>query len=182
MSQLIPLVPYWYMKKYFFVAVSLALVLGAPSVFAQSGALNTAPIENLSSSLIGILNTVVVPVVFAIAFIVFIWGVFQAFILNGAEAEKRKEGAKFVLWSVIGFAVMISIWGIVNLFSSVFGNLDNNKPDFPTFGPSTQKSSATSPNQHVNETNFPQSQDNTQPTQPSPDPAPIFQGNPLQSI
>ncbi len=180
------------MKKYLFAVVSLALVLGAPSVFAQSGALNTAPIENLSSSLIGILNTVVVPVVFAIAFIVFIWGVFQAFILNGANEEKRKEGAKFVLWSVIGFAVMISIWGIVNLFSSVLGNLDNNRPDFPTFDQKSgsSRSSATDPKQHVNETNFPQapsntqpkSPGNTQPTQPSPDPEPIFQGNPLQSI
>ncbi len=171
------------MKKYLFTVVSFALVLGAPSVFAQSGALNTAPIENLSSSLIGILNTVVVPVVFAIAFIVFIWGVFQAFILNGANEEKRKEGAKFVLWSVIGFAIMISIWGIVNLFSSVFGNLDNNRPDFPTFGQTSgsAKSSALEPKQNVTETIFPQSQGNTQPS-PTPAQEPIFSGNPLRSI
>lgn len=127
------------MKKYLFVVVSLALVLSAPSVFAQSGSLNTAPIENLSSSFIGILNTVVVPVVFALAFIVFLWGVFQAFILNGANEEKRKEGAQFVMWSIIGFVVMISIWGLVNLVGSSLGLGANNRPDLPCFDKDASK-------------------------------------------
>ena len=167
------LLGYGYMKKYLFIV--LALVLEAPSAFAQSGGLNTAPIEDISASIIGILNTVVVPVVFAIAFIVFIWGVFQAFILNGANEEKRKEGAKFVLWSVIGFAVMISIWGLVNLFGSLFGNLDNRTPDFPTFGQVTQKAGTESQNKNGFETIIPNND-------PAPAEVPPSSSNPLISI
>ena len=100
---------------------------------ATTGTLNTAPIQNLSTSLIGILNTVVVPLVFALAFIVFLWGVFQAFILGAANEEKRKEGGKFVLWAVIGFVIMISIWGIVNLAVSALPTGDKTRPDLPCF-------------------------------------------------
>jgi hypothetical protein len=94
-------------------------------------------------SLIGILNTVVVPLVFALAFIVFIWGIFQAFILNGANDEKRKEGAKFALWAVIGFVIMISVWGIVNIAKTVLPTGDNIRPDFPCFDQDPSKCNPT---------------------------------------
>jgi hypothetical protein len=130
------------MKTYFsrlgYLALFAALTLVAPSALAQttppaSGALNTSGVQNLSDSIIGVFNTVVVPLVFALAFIVFIWGVFQAFILGGNNEEKRKEGAKFVLWALIGFVVMISVWGLVNLTKSLLPTGNNTRPDLPCF-------------------------------------------------
>ncbi len=128
--------------------VAFGLFLITPLAQAQAagaGSLNTAPIQSLSDSLIGVLNTVVVPVVFALAFIVFLWGVFQAFILNGANEEKRQEGSKFVFWSIIGFVVMVSIWGLVNLVGSFLPNMVNTRPTLPTFGPAQTSSSGTAP-------------------------------------
>ncbi len=146
------LLRYSYMKNIFSVVSSGAVALGlffiAPLTHAQSsgsGSLNTAPIQNLSDSLIGVLNTVVVPVVFALAFIVFIWGVFQAFILNGTNEEKRQEGTKFVFWSIIGFVIMLSIWGLVNLVGSFLPMMNNTRPGLPTFGPAQTSSSDTAP-------------------------------------
>lgn len=124
------------MKTLIFVpAVALVLLFGAvhPVLAQSTGALNTTAIEGLSNSIIGLLNTVVVPLVFALAFIVFLWGVFQALILGGTNEEKRKEGAKFILWALIGFAVMVSIWGLVNLTKSLIPLQNNTRPDLPCF-------------------------------------------------
>ncbi len=123
-----------------FVGVALLVVLlsSAQIAIAQTatpaaGGLNTTAIQGLSDSIIGLLNTVVVPLVFALAFIVFLWGVFQAFILGANNEEKRKEGAKFVMWALIGFVVMISIWGLVNLAKSLLPTGNNTRPDLPCF-------------------------------------------------
>ncbi len=129
------------MKTFFsglVASVVIALCVGSSAVLAAettstSGGLNTTAITNLSKSIIELLNTVVVPLVFALAFIVFIWGVFQAFIVNGANEEKRREGTQFILWAVIGFAVMISIWGLVNIAVSIIPTENNARPDFPCF-------------------------------------------------
>lgn len=111
-------------------------LLGSTTVYAQSGtgSINTQPISNFSNSLIGLLNTVVVPLVFAVAFLVFIWGVYNYFILGGANAEKRAEGSKFVLSALVGFVLMISIWGIVQLLLGTFPGLkDQSRPALPCF-------------------------------------------------
>jgi hypothetical protein len=131
------------MKTFFSRGLLLALVVvllgSAQMVLAQTatppptGGLNTTAVQGLSDSIIGLLNTVVVPLVFALAFIVFLWGVFQAFILGANNEEKRKEGAQFVLWALIGFVVMISIWGLVNLTKSLFPTSNNVRPDLPCF-------------------------------------------------
>lgn len=120
------------------MALVLVLLASAQVVLAQtatppSGGLNTTAVQSLSDSIIGLFNTVVVPLIFALAFIVFLWGVFQAFILGANNEEKRKEGAQFVLWALIGFVVMISIWGLVNLTKSLFPTGNNVRPDLPCF-------------------------------------------------
>lgn len=112
----------------------LTFFLLATSVSAQApGALNIAPIKNFGDSLIAIMNTVLVPVIFALAFITFLWGVFQYFIVGATQPEKRQEGVKFVMWSIIGMVVMISIWGIVNLVGNTLPTGSNNRPALPTF-------------------------------------------------
>ncbi len=99
-----------------------------------AGSLNLAPITNLSNSIIGLINNVVVPFIFAVAFLVFIWGVYTYFIAGGANEEKRSEGAKFVLSAVIGFAVMLSIWGLVRIVIGTFPGLaGQDRPNLPCF-------------------------------------------------
>ena len=49
----------------------------------------------------------------AVAFITFLWGVYKYFIQGADSPEERSTGQQFVLWGVIGFAVIISVWGLV---------------------------------------------------------------------
>ena len=80
-------------------------------------------IDNLSevgSTVIGIINNILVPVIFALAFIIFIWGVFQYFIYGGHDEEAKEKGKSLMLWGLIGFFVMVSVWGLVNILVGTF--------------------------------------------------------------
>ncbi len=92
------------------------------------------PLGNFIAFIIGMIDKVIVPLVFAIAFIVFIWGVFQYFIAGAGNEEKRNEGKQFVLYGLIGFFLMLSVWGIVNLLVGSFGFGAQARPNLPTFG------------------------------------------------
>ncbi len=78
-------------------------------------------VGNSSSGVIGIVNTVVVPFIGALAFAVLIWGILNYFFLNSGNEEKRKEGRQFILWGIIGVVVLFSVWGLVTLLLSTLG-------------------------------------------------------------
>lgn len=77
-------------------------------------------IGGVFGTIFSIINDMLVPTIFALAFIVFLWGVFTAYILNGGDTEKRAKGHQLILWGLIGFAVMVSIWGLVNVLTNTF--------------------------------------------------------------
>ena len=63
----------------------------------------------------------VIPFIFAVATASFVWGLVRFFILGAEEEAKREQGKQFLLWGIIAIAVMISVWGLVKLFSNTFG-------------------------------------------------------------
>lgn len=74
-----------------------------------------------STGIIGIINIVIVPTIFALSFLVFIWGVVNYFFLAGGDEGKRSEGRMFALWGILGIVVLFSVWGFVNLLLSTLG-------------------------------------------------------------
>lgn len=88
----------------------------------------------VAQTFIYLINDVLVPLLFAVAFIVFLYGVFKKYILSHGDTEQVSEGHKLILWGLIGFAVMISLWGLVNVVSSTF-NLDGVMPPVPPYSP-----------------------------------------------
>lgn len=91
----------------------------------------------LGSEVLYIINSILVPVLFAIAFIVFIYGVFRAYIYSSGDEGEVKKGHQLVLWGVIGFAVMLSLWGLVNIVANTFGLTGESPPMMPNATGST---------------------------------------------
>ena len=81
----------------------------------------TGTVCGVATNIIYIINYILVPVLFALAFIVFLWGIAKAYIFSAGEPEEVAKGHKLVLWGVIGFVVMISLWGLVNVVANTFG-------------------------------------------------------------
>jgi hypothetical protein len=94
-------------------------------------------ITGIIQSIQNIIN-LLVPLVFAVAFIVFIFGVFRYFILGGANEEKRASGRQLIMWGLIGFVVMLSVWGLVNVITGTLNFGSTTRPNLPTFSGTSQ--------------------------------------------
>ncbi|MEI6022514.1 MAG: hypothetical protein WCQ32_01570 [bacterium] len=57
---------------------------------------------------------------FTIATVVFIWGIIK-YIRNAADPKKRKEGQDHMLWGIIGFTIMVGVYGIITIITQFFG-------------------------------------------------------------
>lgn len=122
------------MKKISLTSVALVALYALTPVVAMAQGVNTVPIKGYSDSIISIINTMLLPVLIAIAFIVFLYGVYGYFIKGAAEAESREKGRDFVMWGIIGFVIIFSIWGLVKMVGSTLGlNFLETTPAPPTF-------------------------------------------------
>ncbi len=109
-------------------------IVAAVALFALPLVSAAATLEERAQSFIGFINGTLVPLIFAVAFLVFIWGVFNYFILGGSNEEKRNEGKSFVMYGVIGFVVMMTVWGLVNIVKNSLDFGGNEvRPSLPTF-------------------------------------------------
>jgi nitrogen fixation-related uncharacterized protein len=66
-----------------------------------------------------ILNPIIV-LAFAVALLVFFWGIFQ-FVSSETADDKREEGKNKILFGIIGMFVMLSAKGIISVILSTFG-------------------------------------------------------------
>ena len=101
------------------------------AVFGLPLAAYAATINNISdagSFVINTINGILVPILFAVAFIVFIWGAFQTFILGAQSSDVKKAGQNHMMWGLIGFFVMVSVWGLVNILTGTIGFGNNTGP------------------------------------------------------
>lgn len=83
----------------------------------------------IADTILYLINGVAVPVLFAVSFIVFLYGVAQKYIFHPDEVD---SGHQTILWGVVGFAVMLSLWGLVYIATNTFGLGGYYAPPLPT--------------------------------------------------
>ncbi len=107
---------------------SIGFGSGAGGGMFACGASN---ICQVASTILFIINNVLVPVIFALAFIVFLWGIFKTYIWSSGDEAEVGKGHKLILWGIIGFVVMVSLWGLVNVVANTFGLAGYGAPLLP---------------------------------------------------
>lgn len=65
------------------------------------------PITSIGNAIIALL--------FAVAFLVFVFGIFKYFFFSQSDPKARADGRAFILWGLVGLAVLFSVWGLVRL-------------------------------------------------------------------
>lgn len=88
-------------------------------IYAQGRAGNT--VQELLLAFIAFANNVLVPFIFAIAFLVFLWNAVRYFIIGSGDEASRESAKRLALWGIIAFVIMVSVWGIVNLIVGGLG-------------------------------------------------------------
>ncbi len=98
----------------------------APSLVPLTGTSATCDIANnpkfqdLLCYITRIINDAIIPLIFTLAVVMFIWGVVQYF-LGSDEEGKRTKGKQFMIWGILALTVMLTVWGLVKIVGSTFG-------------------------------------------------------------
>ena len=94
-------------------ALTAVLTLSPLVAFAA-----TTDLKGLITLIIGYLNYALA-LLMGIAVVMFVYYVVQFFI-RPIGGEQRAEALKYLMWSLIGFFVILSFWGIVNILITSF--------------------------------------------------------------
>jgi hypothetical protein len=66
-----------------------------------------------------IIGAVIIPGIFSLAFVVFLWGVFK--FIRSSEVKDKQESKQFIYMGLIGLFVMVSVWGIIKIAATTLG-------------------------------------------------------------
>lgn len=110
------------------------LVLGvlstAPLIASAQKGVDLTLLKKYKTGIVDVVNTVLLPVLVAAAFITFLYGVYKYFIYGADDEAERATGRQFVLWGVIGFVIIFGVWALVNIVSGTLGFPAGGGPKF----------------------------------------------------
>lgn len=72
-------------------------------------------------SLMTFINNVLLPFLFGLALLFFVWNAFRFFIYDAANKDARERAKQLALYGIGAFVFMVSLWGIVNLLVNGLG-------------------------------------------------------------
>ena len=103
----------------------LATTLPLVAVLAPVAAGAVTFDQFVGQTLTGFINTTI-KFLIALATLLFIIGVVR-YIFAGGSAEKTEEARRFIIFAIVGLALIVVIWGVVNIVVSSLGT-DNTAP------------------------------------------------------
>ncbi len=112
------------MRRFNLFTGSAAAVLLTPVLaFAQGIAKSSdaGPFQDLLQNILVFTNTVLIPFIIGIGFLVFVWGMFKYFIVGGANDDAKEQGKSLMIYATLGFLLIIVFWGVVNLLTASTG-------------------------------------------------------------
>jgi hypothetical protein len=75
-------------------------------------------VNTFLANLANVILNPLIRLMFAVAVLYFIWGVF-VYIKNAGSDSERQVGAKHILWGLIGLAIMMGVYGILEIFTGL---------------------------------------------------------------
>lgn len=76
-------------------------------------------IDQFITKLTTVIVNPVIQILFALATLIFLWGV-VVFIKNAESPEKRREGSQKIMYGLIGMFIMVSAFALVNILHNTF--------------------------------------------------------------
>ncbi len=108
-----------------FIGSTAAVLLTPLMAMAQATGLagdgTGGPFQALLANILTFTNTVLIPFIIGIGFLVFVWGMFKYFIAGGANDDAKEQGKSLMIYATLGFLLIIVFWGVVNLLANSTG-------------------------------------------------------------
>ena len=100
-----------------------------PVVTFADDSVNGTDLTSLAGKIVTILNLVLVLMI-GFSIVSFTWYVIKYYVMPN---ENRTEGNTYIMWSLIGFFVIFSLFGLVNILVNSFGLGDSSMGSWATF-------------------------------------------------
>lgn len=101
--------------------ITVSRILTVAGMAAPFFAFAQGSFENAIGTISAGLNTIII-FLFLVATVIFLWGVVR-YISAGGDEEKTKEARQMIIWGIIFLAIMVAVWGFVNIvLDFVFGS------------------------------------------------------------
>jgi|SRR3989338_1429411 len=96
-------------------------VLGPSGLSGTCTISDNATLKDVLCYFTKLINDSVIPLLFAVATVFFVWGAVKFFIIQADEEAQREQGKQFMIWGIVALAVMLSVWGLVGILTSTIG-------------------------------------------------------------
>lgn len=117
------------MKKNIIYSALLGLLIASPLVTFAAG----KTLRDIIGIIIQYLE-VFIYLIISLAVVTFVWNIYRYFFTE----KDKKEAGMYVLYSTIGFFVILSLWGLVAILTNSL-KLDNNQPNLPFSGSTSNR-------------------------------------------
>ncbi|MEZ4195065.1 MAG: hypothetical protein R3B53_01565 [Candidatus Paceibacterota bacterium] len=78
-------------------------------------------IQTMLTNLPVFFNTVIIPFLFGMAFLVFVINAVRFFIIEGSNEDGRKKAKSLAIYSITAFVFLVIFWGLVNMLVKTTG-------------------------------------------------------------
>lgn len=94
--------------------------------------LDTSSFKNFVASVARIISGTLIPLLITAGIVMFTWSL-AMFVLKSNDQKEREKAKQYMIWSIIGLALVFSIWGISAILRNTFfaGTTDSILPQFP---------------------------------------------------
>ena len=109
-------------RRFLFKIVLFSILFAPVLVSAQTPSPTGCSLTDFRSVVVCVKDMVVNPLIallVGLALVVVLWGVVK-YIAKGDQPEERKKGEQLMLYGIIGLFVMLSVWGLVSIFTKTF--------------------------------------------------------------
>ena len=115
------------MKKYYAIflfsfllpTLALAQCSSIPTSLNLAAGNTSTKFSDIICYVIGLIN-LLIPILFALAFILFFWGV-SKYVLAAGEDKALKQGQQYMMWGVLALFVLTSYMAIIGIATNTFG-------------------------------------------------------------
>ena len=87
------------------------------------------------AGLYAIANVFVIPAIISLCVIAFLVNVIRYFILNSGYEDGRENARRYMIWSLVGFVMILALWGLINLILVTLGTPGGVGPLCPDYDP-----------------------------------------------